>query len=259
MIALSRRLIVGGLVASPLIPMAARADDVDRLEVGRPLSRFGLLKPGARTYLVSVERDGAHVAVNIWRREVRFEEVNGAPRLRIVQRWDGTGQTPSLAERESLFETETFRPLTHLRTNTQDGTRVVEGFRFSADAITGIPDLADNSRADFSIASSEPAYNFETDIEMLQTLSWGENYAVSIPFYHPGGPPTARYLWRVVEQDRLTGPDGALIDCWVVQTDYNTNGATIARFWLAKSTQQLIRMENRAADGALRQRKTLLY
>lgn len=63
-------------------------------------------------------------------------------------------------------------------------------------------------------------YNFETDIEMLQTLPWAAGRVISIPCYHPG--------------------------------------ASIARFWLAKSNQQLIRMEQRAPDGVLH-RKTLLY
>lgn len=253
----TRRFILAAAAAAPLAG-AARAADVDTLTVGRSLPRFDLLKPGVRTYLRSVEKDGAHIAVDIWRREVRFEDIEGVRRLHIVQRWDGTGQTPSLAERDSVFETGTFRPLTHIRTTTRDGTRLVEGFRFSPEAITGLPDLPDNSRADFSVPSPEAAYNFETDMEMLQTLPWASGYAVSIPFYHPGGGPPARYVWRTGHEAVLTGPDGATIDCWVVETDYNSNGASIARFWLAKSTQQLIKMESLGAAGTL-QRKTLLY
>jgi hypothetical protein len=254
----SRRLVLGAMAASPLVGAFARVEEVDQLTVGRRLARFGLLEPGSRTYLRSIEKDGAHVANDIWRREVRFEDVEGVPRLRIVQRWDGTGQTPSLAERDSVFELETFRPLTHVRATTRDGTRVVEGFRFTPEAIIGLADLPDNARAAFAVASPEPVYNFETDMEMLQALPWSPGYAVSIPFYHPGGGAPARYLWRMAEQAVLTGPDGSGIDCWVVETDYNSQPASMARFWLAKSTQQLIRMEHRMSNGGL-QRKTLLY
>lgn len=255
--AATRRLVLGGLAAAPLAA-AARADDVDRLEVGRPLERFDRLKPGVRTYLRSREKDGAHAAIDIWRREVRFEDIDGAPRLRIVQRWDGVGQTPTLAERDSTFEVGTFRPLAHVRTSTRDGTRTVEGFRFTPEAVVGLPDLADNSRADFSVVCPEPMYNFETDMEMLQALPWRAGYAASIPFYHPGGGPPARYLWRAAGEEGLTGPDGAIISCWAVETDYNSGGASVARFWLARTTQQLIRMESRAPDGAT-WRKILLY
>jgi hypothetical protein len=253
----TRRFVLAAAAAAPLVG-AARAADIDLLSVGRPLPRFDLLKPAARTYLRSVEKDGAHIAVDIWRREVRFEEIEGVRRLHIVQRWDGTGQTPSLAERDSVFEIGTFRPLTHIRTTTRGGNRVVEGFRFSPEAITGLSDLPDNSRADFSVPSPEAAYNFETDMEMLQTLPWAPGYAVSIPFYHPGGGSPARYVWRTGDQAVLTGPDGSAIDCWVVETDYNSGGASIARFWLAKSTQQLIKMESPGTAGSLH-RKTLLY
>lgn len=253
----TRRFVLAAAAAAPLAG-AARAADVDQLAVGRPLPRFDLLKAGTRTYLRSVEKDGAHIAVDVWKREVRFEDVDGVRRLHIVQRWDGTGQTPSLAERDSVFEMGTFRPLTHVRTTTRDGNRVVEGFRFTPEAITGLEGLADNSRADFSVPSSEAMYNFETDMEMLQALAWAPGYAVSIPFYHPAGGPPARYLWRVGDEAVLTGPDGAPIDCWVVETDYNSGGASVARFWLAKSTQQLIKMESPAPSGMLH-RKTLLY
>lgn len=258
----SRRLVVGALAGAPLsanLVTSARAQEIDRLEVGRPLERFDLLKPGARTWLRSREKDGVHVATDIWRRETRFEDVDGVRRLRIVQRWDGTGATPSLVERDSIFEMQTFRPLTHLRiTTTGAGVRTVEGFRFAPDAITGLADLADNRRAGFSVASSEPMYNFETDMEMLQTLPWAAGHAVSIPFYHPGGGAPARYVWRAASDEIVVGPDSAGIPCWIVETDYNAAGAPPARFWLAKSTQQLLRMEHRAPDGVLH-RKTLLY
>jgi hypothetical protein len=101
-------------------------------------------------------------------------------------------------------------------------------------------------------------YNFETDMEMLQTLPLAAGYAVSIPFYHPGGAGGgARYLWSVAGEERLPSPDGRDIDCWIVQTDYNVPDAPPARFWLAKTTQQLVRQEAVAPDGTVH-RKTLL-
>lgn len=255
---LSRRTLLALAAATPAIAHAAApAAAPHRLSVGDRLARFDLLTPGRRTYLRSQAKGDAHVATDIWQREVRFERVDGVERLRIVQRWDGTGNERTVVERDSLFEAGSFRPLTHVRTTRAGGKTVVEGFRFGDRALTGMRELADNSQAAVEVPFPEPMYNFETDMEMLQTLPLARGYAVSIPFFHPVGGAPARYLWRVAAEEALTGPDGRAIDCWVVETDYNRPQSPPARFWFAKRTQQLIRQEARAPDGIVH-RKTLL-
>lgn len=256
---LSRRTLLALAAVAPAIATtAAAAPAPHRLNVGDRLARFDLLKPGRRSYLRSQVKGGAHVATDIWQREVRFERVGGADRLRIVQRWDGTGKEPSLVERDSLLEIGTFRPLTHVRTTRTGGKTVVEGFEFGAKALTGMRDLPENSQAAADVPFPEPMYNFETDMEMLQTLPLARGYAVSIPFFHPIGGAPARYLWRVAAEETLPGPDSRGIECWVVETDYNRPQSAPARFWFAKRTQQLIRQEARAPDGVVHM-KTLLF
>jgi hypothetical protein len=255
---LSRRTLIALATVAPVAALAGTPAVPNRLNVGDRLARFGLLKSGRRSYLRSQIRNGAHVATDIWQREVRFERVDGVDRLRIVQRWDGTGKEPSLVERDSLFETGTFRPLTHVRTTRAGGKTVVEGFRFGEKALTGMRELADNSQAAVDVPFPEPMYNFETDMEMLQTLPLARGYAVSIPFFHPVGGAPARYLWRVAAEEALAGPDGRGIDCWLVETDYNRPQSPPARFWFAKGTQQLIRQESRGPDGIIHL-KTLLF
>lgn len=251
---IGRRGVLGAAAMAPVAAMARTAPAT--LKVGDPLARFDLLKPGVHTYLRSSEKDGAHIAREIWRREVRFETVDGVRKLRIVQRWDGTGAKPALAERDSLFEPGTWRPSTHLRVSTAEDKRTVEGFLFEPARIIGLPGLEGNSRADFTVPFPEPMFNFETDMEMLGTLPLGHGYAVSIPFYHPGGGAPARYLWTVTGDAALPGPDGRPIDCWVIECDYNS-GRDPARFWLTRRTQLYVKMEGKGPDGVL-YRKTLL-
>lgn len=57
----------------------------------------------------------------------------------------------------------------------------------------------------------------------------------------------ARYTWKVVGSETIQGPQGA-VDCWLLSTDYNRPG-TVAKFWLAKATQLLVRQEATAPDG----------
>lgn len=255
---LNRRAVLGTVAAAAVAPSFIHArSGVQILRVGDRLARFDLLKPGVRTYLRSAQRGDQHLAIDIWRRETRIETIEGVERLRIVQRWDGAAQPSVVTERDSVLELGTFRPITHRRVTTRDGVSGVEAFRFTDAGVVGLEGVGENARADFSQASDEPMFNFETDLEMLQTLPLEANYAVSIPFYHPGGGAPSRYVWQVASDDRLRGPDGGEIDCWVVQTDYNAPANPPARFWLAKSTQQVIKLEAQAPDGTIH-RKTLL-
>ncbi len=250
---ITRRLAMAGIAALP-VATAAKTGGTDRLRVGDRLPRFDLLRPGAKTYLISAIKGDRHIATNVWRREIRFE--NG--KLRIVQHWDGVGPDAPFVDRDSLFEMGTFRPSSHTRISEKAGQRMVEGFLFRDRDIVGLPGLAGNIRGDFSVASDEPMFNFETDMEMLGTLPWAPGYKVSIPFFHPApGSVPARYLWICLGDEALPGPDGRPLDCWIVGCDYNKGGAP-TRFWFAKRTQQFVKLEGAGPDGTIH-RKTLLW
>jgi hypothetical protein len=125
---------------------------------------------------------------------------------------------------------------------------VVEGFSFAPDKITGMRELADNTQKDLVVASSEPTYNFETDIEFLEALPLGEGYDARINFYHAGGSvPPQRYSFRVTGSARIAGPTGP-VDCWMVKTDYNRPGSE-STFWFAKGSQLMLRQESPLPDG----------
>jgi hypothetical protein len=211
------------------------------------LPRFSLLKEGTHHYLRFMKSGEANTAADIWTREVRFEERGGEKLLHIRQRWDGVGAAPSLRLLDSWFEPGTFRPRTHERISERDGKRVVEGFAFTPQRVTGIKELAENTQKDLVVESGEPTYNFETDIEFLQTLPLAEGYEAHINFYHPGGPAPQRYTFKVAGSESIAGPAGPL-DCWLVTTDYNKPG-TVSKFWFAKGTQLMVRQESATANG----------
>lgn len=223
---------------------------VHNVDVGSQLPRFELVKPGTHHYLrfMRTPATGANQPIDIWTREVRFEEREGKRRMRIVQRWDGVLPAPSTRTLDSWFETGTFRPLSHQRISERDGKRVVEGFVFAPDKVSGMPGLAENVHKDLSVASGEPTYNFETDIEFLQALPLAEDYDARINFYHPGGSAAPqRYAFRVTGSATIAGPAGP-VDCWVVKTDYNRPGSE-STFWFAKGSQLMVRQESPLPDG----------
>ncbi len=202
-----------------LIALCCAPAGAAEIKVGAPLPRMSLVKEGAHHWLRYVRNGEANTPIDIWTREVRYTPEG----MQIRQRWDGAN---TLVLLDSWFDKDTFKPRTHHRVREKDGKRTEEDFDFSA---------------------YEPTFNFETDIEFLQALPLAPGYEASIKFYHPGGPAPASYTWKVVGSETIAGPQGP-VDCWLLTTDYNRPG-TVAKFWLAKATQLMVRQEATAPDG----------
>lgn len=235
----------------------AQADTM-RLEVGKPLAHFAKLRPGVHRYVrYTVSVDGSRKAIDIWQRTVSFSpDTEGRPdALHITQRWDRADGSRILIQ-DSWFDARTFTPRTHVRHTVKDGKDDYAGYRFDTAQVVGMADLANNSRKGFVMALPEPSYNFETDMELFQTLPMASGRTFNIPFYDAGIDKPARYNFVVAGSETIPGPDGRPIDCWLVTADYNT-GKIGARFWFAKSNQVLIH-EEAPMDGGATLVKTLL-
>jgi hypothetical protein len=237
------------LASLALVALQAQAA-VHDIDVGTQLPRFALLKPGTHHYLRYAKEGDAIKLVDIWARTVSFEDRDGKHLLRVRQRWDGVTPKPYTLLLDSWAEPGTFRPLSHERVREMDGQRRVEGFVFSPAQVSGMQELADNVQKDLVVPSSEPTYNFETDIEFLQTLPMAEGEEFRINFYHPGGKPLPqRYLWRVAGSESIAGPTGP-VECWVITTDYNQPGGKVTKFWFAKGSQLMVREESQTPKGS---------
>jgi hypothetical protein len=240
-------LALGLMAVSP-----ANADTV-RLSVGEKLQRFALLTPGAHRYMrYLVNKDGSRQLVDIWDRRVSFgpKPDGSGPGMHITQRWDRADKSSVLIQ-DSWFDPGTFTPLTHIRDTQKGGQTTLWGFRFTNSAIVGLPSLAGNQHAGFSMAQSEPHYNFEYDMELLQTLPMVAGRTFDIPFYDAGiDSKPDRYKFVVAGSARVAGPEGKPIDCWLVTADYNTDKVQ-SRFWFAKKGQMLLREEEVMDDGRI--------
>jgi hypothetical protein len=242
--------IVGVLLASLVLAQPASAEAL-RLRVGQPLARFNKLQAGVHRYLrYTVAPDGSRKAIDIWQRTISFAPAaTGQPdALHIVQRWDEVDGKVLI--QESWFDTRTFKPQTHVRHAIIDGKTSLGGYRFTDSQVVGMTDLADNSRKDFVMPLPEPSYNFEYDMEFLQTLPLAAGRTFNIPFYDAGVDKPGRYDFVVAGSAVIAGPEGGPIDCWLVTADYNT-GKVASRFWFAKSSQVLIREEAPQTGGAI--------
>jgi hypothetical protein len=236
--------------AQPSAPASAQ-QPVAAVTVGEPMARFENLTPGTRTYLRYRVLNGVWRPMDLWRREVRFDEQGGQRRLHIVQSWTGPVGAPSNLEVDSWFEEGTFRPLSHERRSIRAEEVRNEGFLFTPQRIQGLPSTPSNSRAEFSLDTPQPVFNFETDMEMVQTLPLAEGYAARLRFYHPGGAPPSDWVFRVARSTRL--PFGAAqLDVWVVtMTAAERPDSVVARFFVAKQGQQVVRVEQPQLTGGM--------
>ena len=216
--------------------------------VGTPPARMVLLRPAVRRYLRYSIKDGVRSTSDIWTRTISYEPQDGVRRLHITQEWDRVVPPVSVAKQDAWFDPATFAPLTHVRILQRDGNTSIGGYRFAPGAIVGMAELPNNGRKDFRAAAPEPAFNFEYDMELLQTLPWRRGYVADIVFYDPGLEPPAHYLFRQAGEAMLATPGGS-VDCWIVTADYNT-GHVVNRFWIDKRTQ-LVLHEQGEQDGTV--------
>jgi hypothetical protein len=228
--------------------------ETEMIRVGSPPARMSLLRAGSHRYLRYELKDGKRIAHDIWDRTISFEQKDGRRLLHITQRWDEVNVAPGGAtslEQDSWFDPMTFRPLTHVRRRTVASQVSVTGYRFLDDKAVGLADLADNQQKDFVLPYSETPFNFEYDMELIQTLPLHAGYAANIAFYDAGVDKKAdRYTFKVAGSDRISGWDGRPVDCWLVTADYNT-GSVQSRWWVDKMSQVVLREESRRDDGSM--------
>ena len=224
------------------------------IRVGDSIVDTKWLKPGSHRYLRYEVKNGQRMARDIWDRTISFETKDGHRMLHITQRWDEANPPPGTAsalDQDSWFEPETFRPITQVRTITKADGKTIGGYRFGAAGVEGMKDLPDNARRDFALAYGEWPFNFEYDMELLQTLPLQAGFNASIPFYDAGVDKQAdRYNFKVAGSGDIVGWDGRDIDCWVVTADYKS-GTVKSRFWFDKRTHLLVREEAPLPDGGL--------
>ena len=246
------RCLLALLLATTSVTATAAPPKTVVLKPGQVMPRANLLAPGTQRYLRYFIKDGHRNPLDIWTRVISFETKAGRRLVRIRQQWDGAGPNPTTRIEDSFMEPDTMVPVFHSRSKTAPDGVVVDAFRFDGKLVTGDRDVAGNASRDYRIEAEAVPYNFVVDMEWFRQLPMapGRTFAASL-FDPPSGKP-AVYRFVVAGSDRIAGPDGRLIDCWLVTADYNQPDRPLARYWFAKANQFMLRQESDAgARGIL--------
>jgi len=222
----------------------------DTLRVGHQFRHFDQLEMGTKKDLVYSEFNGKLAGMAFKTRTTEMVRVDGKELVKITHTWQSPG-TEWSGKFEYWCEPQTMRPIQHIRTTKKLGT---EAFRFEASQITGTDSVGDNAQKDFSLELTEPTFNWEIDLETYSLLPMRDGYHAVMNFYHPGGKtPPKFYHLKVTGSETLNMPDGSLMDCWIVFTDYG--GTQPTRFWYTKAGQNFVKMEGKYNQMTIRKER----
>ncbi len=224
------------LFCSLATPVLAAPDDSPYVINNLVINDYNL---GTKRYLEYIEDETGHIkSTSIWQRTTHTIEKEGEMFIAIDQVWRSTNEN-SNRQLESLNRIADFSPVYQKAVNSQN---VVEAFNFDEQHITGDKSVADNVKAEFSIASQADTLNWELDIETFSLLNYSADKVFKLNFYHPGSKSAPKYyLYTVVGSEVLTTSNFGDVDCWLLKIDYALGSH--ATFWIDKNTRQMMKMQ----------------
>ena len=201
------------------------------------------LKPGLRQYLVTFQdpKNSRQLRFWYWMRDIDIQTHKGQKVFAITQHWYGSD---TLAYRSiySLNAADDFAPLYH-RENVRGKTAA---YNWDAKAIAGADTVDGNAKKGFSLAFSEPNYNWNLDIETFEMLPLAAGKSFLINFYDAGLDPPKYVLYSVTGSETLSLMDGAKTDCWKLYTEGTDprGGKYSETYWISKKGHEFLKEED---------------
>ena len=213
---------------------------IDTINISYGDLKIDQLLIGSTTYLTYTKHNqGKMMQMQLWHRKTSLLN----DRILVEQIWEGEDSTKN-RELYSLSEKADFSPLFH----SVDFGDKIEAYDFHEGRIAASDSVALNTRAGFERSLPESCFNFELDLEILQTLPYENGKTYLINFYHPGGKSAPQqYAYQVTAFDETS-------QCWMVDIDYPQGSS--ARFWVHSEQHTVIKMQE--SYGPIQRYKILL-
>lgn len=196
---------------------------------------------GTKQYLVYIKtKEGLKKGIWLWERTTSRELFHEQPSITIRQQWTTSDTGFNSRQITSVVNANDFTPVYHTTTNPKTGK---EAYNFHTTEIVTADSIADAGRKDFKMVITEPAFNWELDLETFPLLPLKEGKTFAVNFYHPGsktGP--AWYNYTVTGSEKLKTTNGETVDCYKLYTEYANNRGN-STWWLSKKTHEVLKME----------------
>lgn len=221
--------------------------------------KINQLKESNSQYLVYIlnDKNSPKSSVQIWNIEVKKENYNGKRAIAIYQKWDGKDTIIHTAKSISLAEN--FKPLYHESWWSKRGKQVFD----EENKKLWINNLETNSnevdakkKAVYTSFTSAKDYflNWHLDLEVFRMLPYKKNTTFLIPFYEFGYSKPQNFPYTVIAEDDLVFNE-KIIKCWLLKHEEKGNKEL---FWVSKSTNEVIKMEQLINDKIYRYKLKLI-
>jgi hypothetical protein len=237
------------------IPSIAKNKDTIRVEPNTLDLKH--LQTGDFSYLQYVKKAkyGPASWITLIKFNVEAKQYNKRPAYVVNQQWENDTVVHKCL---TVFDAKNFSTILHdtywkrlgysIKFNFE--TRVVE--LTNVNLKEGIPDSIKSVAVnDFNESFNKYNLNWHADMIIYSLLPYKENRTFIINYYDPGFGKAEEVMYTVTGSDFLTGGNGEKIDCWVLN-NYNDNKAPekgYERFWIAKKTHEVLKLENDFGNG----------
>lgn len=213
---------------------------IDTIRVGDGQLQLKYLPAGTERYLVYIEKDKVKKSVWLWERAVSKENWNGNPSIVIRQQWVTSDTGFNSRQLLSVNNEKTFAPVYHTSSNPKTGK---EAYNYNDQEIVTADSVAGVGRKGFKIATAQPSFNWELDLETFSLLPLKEGKTFVVNFYHPGSSTApAWYTYKVTGSEKLSAVNGEKVDCYKLYTEYANNRGN-STWWISKKTHEILKME----------------
>lgn len=221
--------------------------------------RITQLKEGNSKYLVYIlnDKDSPKSNIQIWNIEVKKENYKGKSAIAIYQKWDGKDTIIHTAK--SIALAENFKPMYHESWWLKRGKQIFdeENKKLWINNVETNANEADaQKKAVYNSFTSAKDYflNWHLDLEVFRMLPYRKNTTFLIPFYEFGYSKPQNIPYTVTAEENLVFNE-KIIKCWLLKHEEKGNKEL---FWVSKSTNEVLKMEQLINDKIYRYKIKLI-
>ena len=250
-----KSLLIGVLLLSFTLPSIAK--NIDTIRVGPGTLELKHLQTGDFSYIQYTKKtkDGPATRVTLINFNIEAKQYHEKPAFFVKQQWEYDTVVHKCL---TIFDAKNFSTRLHdtywkrlgysLKLNFE--TKQVE-FK-NVNNKSDVPDSVKSvAIKDFNDTFSKYNLNWHADMIIYSLLDYKENRTFIINYYDPGFGKAEEVPYTVTGSEFLTGSNGEKIECWVLN-NYNDNKDPekgYERFWIAKKSHEVLKLENYFGGG----------